>query len=288
MLVGDGANMAVQIGEEGPFVVDSGAGKLTDKVLEAIAKLSPQPVQFVFNTSVHADHIGGNVKLHAAGQDPSLFGSFFSAGNPNAGQGATMMAHQNVQNRLISMTGPNKIAEEGWPTDTFLKDRRRKSHNGEGIEIFWQPDAITDGDSIVHFRHSDVIATGDIFSTVAYPFIDVKNGGSIQGEIKALNFILDRTLYDHDEDGGTMIIPGHGRVSNEFEVAEYRDMLVIIRDRIQSMIAKGATLDQVKAARLTIDFDTRFGATEGSWTTNMFIEAIYGNLKNPPKAPAQN
>ncbi len=284
MLVGDGANMAVQIGPQGALVVDTGAGKLSDKAIAAIAKLTPRRIQFVVNTSVHADHIGGNVKFHAAGQDPSLFGSFFSNGRPEAGTTATLIAHQNVQNRMIANTGPNQTSVEGWPTDTYLRDRRRKFHNGEGVEIFWMPNASTDGDSIVHFRRSDVLTTGDVFDTTRYPFIDLKNGGSLQGEIKALNFILDRTLYEHDEDNGTIIIPGHGRLCNEFEVAEYRDMLVIIRDRIQAMINRNATLEQVKAARPTIDYDTRFGANAGPWTTDMFIEAIYTSLKNPPPA----
>ena len=146
------------------------------------------------------------------------------------------------------------------------------------------PNAVTDSDSIVHFRKSDVIVTGDIFDMNHYPMIDLKNGGSLQGEIKALNFILDRTVYVHDEDGGTLIIPGHGRVTDEWEVAEYRDMLVIIRDRVNDMIKKGATLAQVQAARLTADYDTRFGATSGPWTTDMFVEAVYNSLKNPPKA----
>jgi cyclase len=282
MLLGDGANMAVQIGPQGAFVVDSGAGKLTDQAIAAIAKLTPRRIQFLVNTSVHADHTGGNVKFHAAGQDPSLFGSFFSNGRPEAGTTATLIAHQNVQNRMIAAKGAGQIPVEGWPTDTFLRDRRRKFHNGEGVEIFWQPNATTDGDSIVHFRRSDVLVTGDIFDTTRYPFIDLNNGGSVQGEIQALNFILDRTLYEHDEDNGTMIIPGHGRVSNEFEVAEYRDMIVIIRDRIRAMMDKNATLDEVRAARPTIDYDTRFGANTGAWTTDMFIEAIYTSLKNPP------
>ena len=169
------------------------------------------------------------------------------------------------------------------PSDTYFEDRRRKYHNEEPVEIFPLPNAITDGDSVVHFRRSDVIVTGDVFTTTQYPFIDVKNGGSLQGEIRALNFILDRTVYQHDEDGGTMIIPGHGRVTNEWEVAEYRDMLVIIRDRVQAMINSGATLDQVKSARLTADFDVRFGATSGPWTTDMFVEAVYTSLKNPPQ-----
>ncbi|PWT99917.1 MAG: hypothetical protein C5B51_26185 [Terriglobia bacterium] len=284
LLVGDGANMAVQIGPEGPLVVDTGAGKLTDKAIAAIAKLTPRRIQFVVNTSFHADHTGGNVKMHAAGQDPSLFGSFFSNQVPTAGTTATLIAHQNVQNRMLAATGEGRIPEEGWPSDTFLRDRRRKFHNGEGVEIFWQPGASTDGDSIVHFRHSDVIVTGDIFDTTRYPLIDLKNGGSLQGEIQALNFILNRTLYEHDEDNGTMIIPGHGRVCNEFELAEYRDMLVIIRDRIQAMIRKNFTLEQVRAARPSIDYDTRFGANAGPWTTDMFIEAVYTSLKNPPAA----
>jgi cyclase len=172
------------------------------------------------------------------------------------------------------------IAPEGWPSDTFFKTRRRKFHNGEPIEIFYQPNAVTDGDSIVHFRHSDVIVAGDILSTVAYPFLDVKSGGTLQGEIDALDNILDRTVYQHDEEGGTLIIPGHGRICDEWEAAEYRDMLVIVRDRIQALIDKGASLDFVKIARVTADYDDRYGATTGPWTTEMFVEAAYTSLKN--------
>jgi hypothetical protein len=144
------------------------------------------------------------------------------------------------------------------------------------------PNAVTDADSIVHFRHSDVIVTGDIFNLVTYPRIDVRSGGSIQGELDALNFILDRTVYKHDEEDGTMIIPGRGRLCDEWELAEYRDMLVIIRDRIQDLIRANATLQQVQAAHITADYDTRFGATSGPWTTAMFVEAVYTGLKNPP------
>jgi cyclase len=144
-----------------------------------------------------------------------------------------------VQNRLSETTGANAIPAEGWPSDTFLQDRRRKYHNDEAVEIFHLPNAITDGDSIVHFRRSDVIVTGDIFSTTSYPFTDVKNGGSVQGELQALNFILDRTAYAHDEEGGALVIPEHGRLCDEWEVAEYRDMIAIIRDRVQDMIQKG-------------------------------------------------
>ena len=280
LLAGDGANIAVQVGPQGAMVVDTGAGKLSEKVIAEIAKLSSKPIQFIVNTSFHSDHVGGNKKLQAVGADPSLTGSFFSNQFADAGQGATILGQQNVQTRMQEQKPPM----EAPPSDTYLEDRRRKYHNEEAVEIFPMPNAITDGDSVVHFRRSDVIVTGDIFTTTQYPFIDLKNGGSLQGEIRALNFILDRTVYRNDEDGGTLIIPGHGRVTNEWEVAEYRDMLVIIRDRVQAMLKNGASLEQVKAARPTADFDPRFGATTGPWTTDAFIEAVYVSLKNPPRS----
>ncbi|MBV9507793.1 MAG: MBL fold metallo-hydrolase [Acidobacteriia bacterium] len=276
MLIGDGGNIAVQTGEQGAMVVNAGAGNLSDKVIAAIRKLSEKPVQFIINTSFHSDFTGGNVKLRAAGFDPSVVGSFFSGQFADAGQGATIIGHQNVQNRLLALKTP----PDGWPSDTFIEGRRRKFHNGEAVEILPEPKAISDGDAIVHFRRSDVIVTGDIFSTTSYPRIDSNTGGSIQGEIQALNQILDRTVYKHDEEDGTMIIPGHGRLCDEWEVAEYRDMLVIIRDRVQELVKSGAALDAVKAARVTADYDDRFGTNSGPWTTDMFVEAVYRGLKN--------
>ncbi len=278
MLLGDGGNIAVQVGDQGPMVVNSGAGTISDKIVASVKKLSDKPIQFLVNTGFQADFTGGNVKLRAAGLDPSVQGSFFSGQFADAGKGATIIGHQNVQNHLMAL----KTESEGWPSDTFVQSRRRKFHNGEAVEIFHMPNAVTDADSIVHFRRSDVIVTGDIFNLVSYPHIDVKNGGSIQGELDALNFILDRTVYKHDEEGGTMIIPGHGRVCDEWELAEYRDMLVIVRDRVQDLIRGGASIAQVQAARVTADYDTRFGATSGPWTTPMFVEAIYTSLKKPP------
>jgi cyclase len=290
MLIGDGSNIAVQTGEQGALVVDTGSGKLADKVIAEIKKLiGDKPIQFIVSTSFHADHTGGNVAVRAAGADPSVLGSFFSAGAQSfadAGVGATIIGHQNVLNRMSAPTG--KVAptpSDGWPSDTFLEGRRRKYYNDEAVEVLWEPNAITDGDTIVHFRRSDVIATGDIFTTTEYPFIDVENGGSIFGEIDALDNILDRTVYKHLGEGGTLIIPGHGRICDEYEVSEYRDMLALIRDRVQAMINTGATLPQVQAARLTADYDDRFGATSGEWTTDMFVEAVYTSLKQGrPKA----
>ncbi|HEX4999296.1 MAG TPA: MBL fold metallo-hydrolase [Terriglobia bacterium] len=277
LLAGDGANIAVQVGPQGAFVVDTGSGKLADKVIAAIARLSAKPIQFIVNTTFRTDHTGGNAKLQNAGADPSLTGTFFSMQFRGAGSAATIISQLNTQVHMLQYNLPTP------PSDTFAEDRRRKYYNGEAVEAFPMPNATTDGDSIVHFRRADVIVAGDVFTTTEYPHIDIKNGGSVEGEIAALNFILDRTVYVHDEDGGTLIIPGHGRITDEWEVAEYRDMMVIIRDRVQALIKAGATLEQTLAARPTFDYDVRYGATSGPWTTNMFVEAVYTSLKNPPK-----
>ena len=283
MLAGDGGNIVVQAGDQGAFVVDTGEGKLSDKVVAAIRTLTNNPIQFIANTSFHREHTGGNEALGAAGQDPSLPGSFFVQAAPRGVTGffsdpsshATMMAHVNVQVRMQATGAPAAAV----PADTYLEDRRRKFHNGDAIEFFYQPNAVTDGDSLIHFRRADVIVAGDIFTTTQYPVIDVKNGGSIQGEIRALNEILKKTVYRHQGEGGTYIVPGHGYLADEHEVLEYRDMVVIVRDRVKAMIDAGATLQQVKAARVTADYDTQFGANTGPWTTEMFVEAVYTSLK---------
>jgi cyclase len=277
LLVGDEGNIVVQVGDEGPFVVDSGSGRLADKTVAAIRKLSDKPVQFIANTNAREEHTGGNVVLRAAGADPSVRGSFFSLQFADAGVGATILSHQNVQNRMTALKRP----AAGIPSDTFLEERRRLFHNNDSIEIFWAKKATSDGDSLVHFRRADVIAAGDIFTTTQYPVIDVSAGGSVQGEIAALNDILARTVYQHSGEGGTIVVPGHGYVSDEHEVVEYRDMVVIVRDRIQALVKNGATLAQVKAARPTADYDPRYGATSGSWTTEMFVEAVYRSLTRP-------
>jgi cyclase len=274
LLAGDRGNIVVQVGDEGAFVVDSGAGRLADKTIAAIRRLSEQPVQFIANTSFRPEHTGGNVKLRAAGADPSVRGSFFALQFADAGVGATIMAQQNVQTRMVAAGRP----AEGNPSDTFLEERRRTFHNGEPIEMFWERNAVTDGDSLVHFRRADVIVAGDLFTTTQYPAIDLQNGGSVSGEIDALNDILKRTVYRHQGEGGTIIVPGHGYVCDEHEVVEYRDMLVIVRDRIRALVKNNATLEQVKAARVTADYDPRYGATTGLWTTDMFVEAVYRDL----------
>ncbi len=153
--------------------------------------------------------------------------------------------------------------------------------NGEGIEVLHQPAAHTDGDSVVFFRRSDVVAAGDILDTTRFPVIDVARGGSIQGEIDALNRLVDLAIPSIplvSQEGGTYVIPGHGYVCDQLDVVDYRDMVTIIRDRIQSLIENGRTLDEIKAASPTKGYTPRYGSDAGPWTTNMFVEAIYKSL----------
>jgi cyclase len=278
MLVGDGGNVVVQTGDEGPFVVDTGAGKLTDKILAAIQRLSPKPIRMIANTSFHPAYTGGNEKLRNAGSDPSVVGTFLSLSAPVAGSTAAIISHENVVPRMNGSLGSPATAPGSWPIDTYIGDRHRKYHNGDSVELFHVPNAITDGDSFVQFRRADVIVTGDMFTTTQYPFIDVANGGTVQGEINALNAILARTVYEHSGEGGTIVVPGRGYVCDEHEVVEYRDMVAIVRDRVKAMVTGGASLAQVKAARVTADYDTRYGANSGPWTTEMFVEAVYNTL----------
>jgi len=184
--------------------------------------------------------------------------------------------------------GQKPVPFGDFPTETFFGDKREFLFNGEAVQIIHEPDAHTDGDSLVFFRKSDVVATGDLFTTVMYPFIDVANGGTINGYIKALNAILDITVASNVNEGGTMVIPGHGRLSDLGDVLNYREMATIVRDRVQDMKKKGMTLEQVKAAKPTRDYDPIYGRTTGGWTTEMFVEAGYRSLAAGPGAASSN
>jgi glyoxylase-like metal-dependent hydrolase (beta-lactamase superfamily II) len=174
--------------------------------------------------------------------------------------------------------GQPEIPSEAWPTLTYFNEKRDMWFNDEGIRVLHQPNAHTDGDSIVYFRQSDVISTGDVYVTNRYPFIDIAAGGSIQGIIKAANNIIDLIIPVYGQDGGTLVIPGHGRLSDIGDVINWREMLSIIRDRIQDMIDRGMSLEEVQAARPTRDYDPRWGADSGFWTTEQFVAAVYENL----------
>ncbi len=277
MLVGAGANITVQAGDEGVLVIDTGgSAQLTDKIAAAIRGISDKPIRHVLNTHVHSDHVGANEGIAALGSTIASFGG--GGGNITLdGEQETRangVAHENVLHRMAA----EDIPFAAWPTDTYFIAQKELFINGEAIQIFHAPAAHTDGDSIIFFRRSDVIVTGDVFLTTHYPVIDAERGGSIQGIIAALNHILDLAIPAEKQEGGTMVIPGHGRLCDEADVLEYRDMVTIIRDRIQNWIDLGWTLPQVMAARPTMDYDGRYGADQGPWTTKMFIEAVYRDL----------
>jgi cyclase len=287
LLVGDGGNILVQTGEQGTVLVDSGKnGDRPAKLLAAVRKLSERPVRWLLNTGSDPDHVGGNLAIsnaYGASRRVALVNTPFST----AVQTVEIVAADPVLGRMSEAEGARPAyAAEAWPTETFEGDKDDVFFNGEAIEMFRAPAAHTDGDSLVFFRRSDVLATGDLFDTDHYPLIDRAHGGSLQGIIDGLNHVIDLAVPAVTEEGGTMIVPGHGRICDRIDVVEYRDMLTIIRDRLQALIKKGMTLEQVKAARPTMDYDPLFGETSGPWTTDMFVEAAYRSLMPANKQAA--
>lgn len=276
MLAGAGGNITVQVGEEGVLLVDTGLVTATDKVLAAIRRLTDKPIRIVIDTHVHSDHVGGNERIAKTGKwlggnAPGNFGPVTP--------GARVIAHENLLKRVSAPTGKEAPSPFGaWPTETFFAEDKEIFFNNEAIQLLHQPSAHTDGDLVVFFRRSDVLSAGDLFLTTTYPVIDAQNGGSIEGMIDALNRILDVTIPKDKAEGGTYVIPGHGRLSDEADVVEYRDMITIVRDRVRDLINRGMTLPEVKAARPTRDYDGRYGGPADSHSTEMFIEAVFRDL----------
>ena len=270
MLVGAGANIAVQIGDEGVLLADTGARGTSDAVLAAIRRVTDKPIRILIDTSVDADHNGGNEEIAKVGRwlggnAPGNFGLPVTA--------ARVVAHERVLGRMSAPTGKQPAMPfAAWPTETFFTGDKEIFFNNEAVQLLHQPAAHTDGDVVIFFRRSDVVVAGDVFSTVGYPVVDRARGGSVQGVIDGLNHIIDVTIPKDKEEGGTYVIPGHGRLSDEADVVEYRDMVTIVRDRIRDLIRRGLTLDQVKAARPTLDYDGRYGSADA------FIDAIYRDL----------
>ncbi len=269
LLVGAGGNVVVQTGRDGVLVVDTGLADHAEKVLSAIRSLSDQPIRYIINTHAHPDHTGGNEVIGRAGST--------TQGGPT-----TIIAHENVLNRMSAPSGKTAPAPvAAWPTDTYILEEKDLFFNGEPIVLYHDPAGHTDGDTIVLFRRSDVLVAGDVFNMTGYPVIDRASGGSVYGVLDALNRLLDLAVPEHEQEGGTYIVPGHGRVCDEADVLEYRDMVTIVKERIEDMVKRGLTLEQVKAARPTLDYDRHFGSDAGPWTTAMFIEAIYQDVSAP-------
>jgi cyclase len=263
MLVTPAGNIAAQVGDDGIVVVNTGTEAMAPRVAAALRTLSDKPIMWVVNTDADPGHIGGNAAL------PGLTGLA-------KGRTPRMVAHENVLNRLGGPATPkqSRLPEALWPNDEYSTPAKDFSFNGEAIVVTHVPDALTDGDSIVHFRRSDVLATGNVFTPGLYPVIHLDRGGSIQGLIDALNQILRITVPLKYEEGGTYVIPGRGRLCDEADVVEFRNMVTIVRDRVRDMVGKDKTLEQVNAARLTRDYDTSYDAK----SADAFVEAIYKSL----------
>ena len=281
LIAGAGGNIGVQIGRDGVVLVNAGSADMSDKVLAAIKKLTPEPIRYIIDTSADPANVGGNGAMATAGQ------SLTQAENAGPGSAiiagpASILATDNVLTRMSAPTGKQSAYPTGaWPTDTYFTKERPIYLNHEGIQVIAQPAAHSDGDSLVFFRRSDVLFTGDIIDTAHFPVIDVDQGGSVQGEIDALNRIVEIAIPSIPliwEDGGTIVIPGHGRICDQADVVEYRDMVTEIRDVIKDMIGRGMTLEQIKEANPTVGYRKRYGKDSGPWTTDMFVEAVYKSL----------
>jgi glyoxylase-like metal-dependent hydrolase (beta-lactamase superfamily II) len=255
------ANVVVQIGSDGIIVVDPGGRETGADVLAAIRALSDGPIRWVINTHDHEDHTGANEVISQAGLTVN--------GNP-----AAIIGHENVLARMSLEDRP--VTE--WPLNSFFESKRDFYFNGEAVFLYHVPSAHTDGDILVHFRGSDVLVTGDLFTTTHFPLIDIEAGGNIDGFIEGLNKALDIVVPAYLQEGGTFVIPGHGRISDEADLVSYRDMAFFVRERVRHMIEEGASLDDVLEARPSLDYDLRYDDETIPWTTRMFVEAVYRSL----------
>jgi len=286
MLAGGGSNIGVQSGTDGMVLVDAGSMDAADRNLAALQTISRLPVRYIVDTSADADHVGGNGRFAKAGRSIFAMGSEAVGGEfareMTNGYAASILSTENVLKRMSAPTG--KVApfpSESWPTETFTNLRRTIFFNQEGVEILHLPAAHSDGDSIVYFRSSDIIAAGDVVDATRFPVIDTKVGGSIQGEIAALNRIIELSVRPMPlvfQEGGTYILPGHGHVYSQQDLVEYRDMIVIIRDIIEDMLKQGMTLEQIQTASPAKGYEPSFGAAQGPWTTRDFVRVIYEGL----------
>jgi cyclase len=274
VIAGAGANVGVQVGEDGLVVVDAGSAAAAPAVLDAIKRISPKPIRYVIDTGPDADHVGGNETLANAGE--KIFAGALGGGAQNAAERvAPILSAEGVLRHMA------KSPAGGWPTEVFHYSRKNMYLNGEAIEVLHQPAAHTDSDVFAFFRRSDVLVAGDVLDTRQFPVIDVERGGSIQGEIAALNRLAELAVVSVPvvtREAGTIVVPGHGRLCDQYDVVEYRDMVTIIRDRVRDQIKAGRSLAEVKAAQPAKGYMGRYGNPGGAWTTEHFIEAVYRSL----------
>jgi cyclase len=271
VIVGPGGNSAVQVGPEGPLVVDAQPGALSGAVLDAVRSLTAQPIRHIVLTSADDQSAGGAGTLSKAGRYVRVIDSIDPRGSDTR---ASIIAHLNVLNRMNATKAPTDI----WPTDTYFTPQWTLFSNGEAVRFIHVPAGHTDGDTMVFFRRSDVICTGAIFDTTAYPRFDTGRGGSITGVLDALNRVIEIAVPGENQEGGTVIVPGRGRLSDQTEVANYRDMVTIVRDRVRDLIGKGRSLDEVQRTKPTFDYDGLFDTQADGWNGDRFVEAVYRDL----------
>ena len=270
----DASNISVQVGEDGVVVVDAGSSAAAADVLAAIRRLSPKPIRYVIDTGPDADHVGGNEALANAGE--KIFAGALGGGAQNAAERvAPILSAEGVLRHMA------KSPAGGWPTEVFHYSRKAMYLNGEAIEVLRQPAAHTDSDVFAFFRRSDVVMAGDVLDTRQFPVVDLDRGGSIQGEIAALNRLVDLAVPSTPvvtREAGTIVVPGHGRLCDQYDVVDYRDMLTIVRDRVRDLIKAGRSLADVKAVQPAKGYGGRYGNPGGTWTTDRFVEAVYRSL----------
>jgi len=280
VLIGAGGNITVQAGNDGVLMVDTGVANMSQKVIAAMRSISTKPLRYIVNTTAGAEYTGGNAAIADIGETIPFREPNYTAGPQGAldvGR-ASIISYYTVLHKLSAPTGKAAATpEDGWPDNTYSIEQKRLYFNDEPVVIMHRT-ANSDGNSIVLFRKSDVVSVGAMLDLTQYPLIETDGGGSIQTMVDAMNGLIDVVVPEANAAGGTKVIPGHGRIADHAEVVYYRDMLTIVRDRIQDMIKRGMTLDQVKAARPTRDWDARYGKDAGPWTTAMFVEAAYKGL----------
>jgi cyclase len=284
MIAGAGGNIGVQIGSDGVVLVGAGSEAASDKVLTALRQLTPLPVRYIIDINADADFVGGNAKLAKAGQTifTNLLGNTALAATMTNGLAAAILGHDSILQRMSAPTGKaTAYPAEAWPTEAYFQKRKAIRMSDEGIEVLYQPAAHSGADSFAFFRGSDVVVAGDILDTTRFPVIDVANGGSIQGEIDALNKLIELAIAPIPfiyKGVGTYVIPGHGRLCEQMDVVDYRDMVVVVRDVVEDLIKQGKNLEQIQAAHPALPYENQYGSTTGPWTTNAFIESVYKSL----------
>ncbi len=248
-LEGQGGTIGALVGPDGVFLVDSQFAPLTEKIVAAVKQITDRPIRFLVNTHQHGDHTGGNENF--------------------AKLGVTLISRDELRGRLAATTGRGAVPPAALPMLTY-KGGVTLHMNGEEVRLIQVPAAHTDGDTMIYFVKADVLMTGDFYRSMGYPNIDRANGGSLKGMVDGFNAVIELATPK------TRIVPGHGAIVDEKEVAAHRDLALALRDRVAALIKKGQTQEQIVATKVTADYDAK---VPGAGTTgDRFVGQLYGEL----------